>query len=91
MLCSGGWHVSARILAIRLLVRGRPMPVIEVAIKVSLDAETDKDADRRRGRHRDEQADETEQCAEGEQSEHQPDGVQADALADELWPRETDR
>ena len=66
---------------------GRPvvdLPVVEIALKVSRKRKADKHADGSSGRHRDQQADEAEQRAEGEQREHQPDRMQADALADEL-------
>src|SRR5579863_1719870 len=41
-------------------------------------------ADRRRGGHGDEEPEETEQLAEGQKREHQPDRMKADGFADKL-------
>ena len=53
-----------------------------------LKRETHQHADRRRERHGQQEADEAEQIAEGEEREHQPDRMEADAVADEIGREE---
>ena len=59
------------------------MALVERRFQIAGDGEAHQHGDGGRGRHGDQQADEAEQRAEGEQREHQPDRMQADALADQ--------
>ena len=59
------------------------MALVERRFQVAVDGEAHQHRDRRGRRHGDQQADEAEQRAEGKQREHQPDRMQADALADQ--------
>ena len=59
------------------------VPLVERRFQIAGDGEAHQHGHRRGRRHRDQQPDEAEQRAEGEQREHQPDRMQADALSDQ--------